>query len=334
MNLDPPAARAALPGAHLGLTWRPITTDDLASSARLAVEADAVDTTNHPFTRARIAAAIASGVVDLERDSAAGVGPDGALCAMALVLLEPERDRVLLLATVHPAWRSRGIGRAVLRWQDERAREVLAERVPAPGGGTVRARIGVLVDEHLTDRRRLCVAAGYTPARWFQSLHRRLSADGLPAREAPSGVRIAQLSDEHVDAVRLAHNEAFADHWETAPYTPGRWAERMHQVHVPWSFVAIAEDGEIAGYLLSGRDPGAWTEGTFGTTDHLGVRPRYRHRGIGRALLIEAMHAYAADDMQGARLEVDTRNRSGALALYAGLGYEARHATVLYSIEL
>lgn len=321
------------PGAHLGLTWRPLSVDDVEAAAALALAADAADRPLHPFTPHQIVQALTSPAADLAHNSLAGFSPQGVLRAMGLVRGEPERHRALLLATIHPQWRRRGIGRSLLRWQDARARQLLEES--GTGAEGLRgARIGVFVDEHLTDRRRMCAAAGFAPVRWYRVLERQVRGADLPPVAPVPRVRIVGLGPQWSEATRMAHHEAFARDFEPAVLSPRRWAERMAGTHFPWSFLALTERDEIAGYVLSSRSPQAWTDGTFGSTDFLGVRPAHRGRGIGRALLTRAIRAYAADDIQGARLDVDTENSSGALDLYASLGYEAREATVLYSIEL
>ena len=73
--------------------------------------------------------------------------------------------RVFIAASVDPSWRGRGIGRALLTWQDDRARQILATLDPDLPG-----RIAAYVDEDLEDRRRLYAAAGFSPKRTFREI--------------------------------------------------------------------------------------------------------------------------------------------------------------------
>ena len=60
-----------------------------------------------------------------------------------------------------------------------------------------------------------------------------------------------------------------------------------------------------------------------GYTDLLGVRREFRGRGMAQALLADAMRRFAAAGMDKASLDVDSENPTGALALYAKMGYVA-----------
>ena len=57
-----------------------------------------------------------------------------------------------------------------------------------------------------------------------------------------------------------------------------------------------------------------------GLVDEFGVRPAWRKRGIGRALLLESFRALRARGLKAVELTVDSDNRSDALALYASVG--------------
>jgi mycothiol synthase len=52
----------------------------------------------------------------------------------------------------------------------------------------------------------------------------------------------------------------------------------------------------------------------------LGVRPRWRRRGLARALLLHAFSEFRARGKHGAGLGVDGLNLTGAVALYEGVG--------------
>ncbi|MNC79370.1 Acetyltransferase (GNAT) family protein [compost metagenome] len=64
------------------------------------------------------------------------------------------------------------------------------------------------------------------------------------------------------------------------------------------------------------------------------MRRAWRGRGLAVALLTAAMRSFRADGIQYAELDVDTANPSGAHGLYADLGYEPLHGSVMVSIEL
>ncbi len=53
----------------------------------------------------------------------------------------------------------------------------------------------------------------------------------------------------------------------------------------------------------------------------LGVRPRYRRKGIASALLCRSMQAFKDAGLLYAGLSVDTENPTGALSIYRRLGF-------------
>lgn len=64
-----------------------------------------------------------------------------------------------------------------------------------------------------------------------------------------------------------------------------------------------------------------------GSVQNIGVLPGYRGRGLGRALLLKALHGFVAAGASRIYLEV-TAGNDPAVRLYRGLGF--RHARTLY----
>lgn len=336
MTLEPLAVRADppvvldLPPAHLELTWRALRVEDQAALHELMNVVEAADESPARTSAAEIAVLFSEPWRDMERDSLGGVDPDGVLRAFAVVEMRPGDTRTLrafLRGGVHPDWRGRGIGRAVLAWLEGRGRQKLAE-----SGKELPARLAVFVHEHARDNRRLYAAAGFSPIRWYTYMRRDL-AQPIPDVDT-AGVRIEPWRPDLDEVVRLAHNEAFVDHWGSEPRTPEEWQRRPHFAP-SWSFVALDGD-EAVGYTLSGRYEQDFpvVGFSFGFSDVLGVRRQWRGRGIAVALLARAMTAFRADGMEYALLDVDTDNPSGAHGLYERLGYEAIGGHVMYSVEI
>ncbi|WP_448629289.1 GNAT family N-acetyltransferase [Cellulomonas soli] len=166
---------------------------------------------------------------------------------------------------------------------------------------------------------------------------RRSLAEPLPTAPQVPGVSVVPWTPELDEAVRVAHNEAFADHWGSEPRSVEVWQQGRAKFAPTWSFVALEDaTGEVVGYALSDRFDQDWevTGYTAGYTHLLGVRRPWRGRGLAVSLLRAAMAAYVADGMQYAEIGVDTANPSGAHGLYAALGYEVRHVSTMLSIEV
>ena len=60
--------------------------------------------------------------------------------------------------------------------------------------------------------------------------------------------------------------------------------------------------------------------GDWGWIGTLAVRPAWRRRGLGRALLLEGFRRFAASGESHVALGVDSENPSGATRLYESVG--------------
>ncbi|MEE6274365.1 GNAT family N-acetyltransferase [Georgenia sp. MJ206] len=327
-----PPEHVDLPGTHLGLTWRPLTTQDAEEALALVRRGEAVDDPIHPMAAEELADMLARPEHGIEADSLGGFDGDGQLRAAALVHAPPGDEshaRVFVAASVDPQWRGRGIGRALLTWQDGRARQMLAQMDPSLPG-----RIAAYVDEHHTDRRRLYAAAGFGLTRTYQDMRRDLS-EPLPEVSVPAGVQIVAWTPDLDDQVRRAHNEAFRDHWGSQPVEEGAWG-KIHRALVPeWSMVALADD-DVAGYALTSRHEHQWEAlgHSEGFIELLGVLRPHRGSGLARTLLASAMEAMARDGIDVAALDVDTENPSGAHHFYERMGFRPDRSRLLYTIEI
>ncbi|QGQ19142.1 GNAT family N-acetyltransferase [Cellulomonas sp. JZ18] len=324
---------APLPPAALGLTWRPLTVADAEELARLVQLVEEADGQPFRTSAEELAEEMSAQWRDLSRDTLVGVDADGQMRAWAQVDSAPGDSRVVrafVSGGVHPLWRGRGVGRALVAWLDGRARQVLAA-----SGKELPARIAAYLEDTAPGSARLYRAAGFAPVRYYTEMRRSVQGE-LPPVPDVAGVRVVPWSEALDDAVRLAHNDAFADHWGSEPRTPEQWQQHRAMFAPAWSFVALDDDGEVVGYTLSGRYEQDWPVAGYssGYTELLGVRRAWRGRGIAVALLATAMQAYAADGVEYAELGVDTANPSGAHGLYARLGYEVVHSSTMYSIEL
>jgi mycothiol synthase len=323
------------PRDQRGLVWTPIARDDIEDLSRLLTAIEHLDQPSERHSIDELHEQLDEADVDPEHDSILGRDTGGTLIAYGWnhpLLSDVDPRRVHVTGGVHPGWRRQGIGRALFEWQLARAAAWHAETA-RPEHGPL--QVICAVDTKLADVRALYEQAGLEPVRWFADMV--LTFDGAPpTHPPPTGIRLVPLSHKLFEAVRRAHNEAFADHWGSQPIDPTRWAEQLGRSasRVSWSWVALEENtSEVVGYATNSAYQQDWAAQGFteGWTDRLGVRSGWRGRGIARALLGASMRSFAEAGLEAAGLGVDTDSPTGAFRLYESMGYRAADTTVMYA---
>jgi len=325
---------ADLPSLPDGLTVRPLVADDVIEASALLEAAEESDDTGEHWSPDDLTEWWINDLFDLARDSLAVTSPDGELVAWATVLALPTfRDvfRITLEARVHPAWRGRGIGRALLAWQLDRGREVHAERHPgSPAGLAVEVHTSMPSLEGLVRR------AGLTEERWYFVMERPLT--DLPAVPVMEGVELVPFSWNRDDEIRRAHNAAFTEHHGSAERDETTWqtlftGQRGFRPEL--SFLAVA-DGAVVAYSLAYVFEADTVANGFETVDlgQIGVLPSARGRGLAKATIAAVLRAAAERGFRSAALQVDSENVTGALRLYARLGFTRRRTQVSWSLAL
>lgn len=333
----PPDTLPSLPG-DAGLIWVPSRLDLAAALAALARRVQEADDERVRVTEDEVTEDLARPWGDRSTDSRVGLDDQGVPRAWIDVEQPGGDERVIrafLSGRVDPAWRGRGLGAALIAWGTARARQMLAE-----SGKDGPGRIGMFLDDPNTAAADLAARSGFTPVRYYTDMVRSLVEPldvPLPAvREVP-GVQVVPWSDDLDEPVRVAHNEAFRDHWGSEPRTVESWQAGRSFFAPQWSHVALDEGtGEVAGYVISARypDDGAVSGRTSGSVELLGVRRAWRGRGLGVALLATVLRTYQAAGVQAATLHVDNANPSGALGLYTSVGFVPEMRVTQHSIEM
>jgi len=254
---------------------------------------------------------------------------DGQMIAYSRVWWEQESegDRTYtFIGLLVPAWRRKGIGRAMIRHAEQRLREIAsghpAEIPKYLQRGVVDSEAGLEV---------LLRNEGYEPVRFGFSMVRPTSQP-LPGASLPEGLEVRPVRDEDLRKIMEASDEAFRDHWGYRPMTEHDLQQWMGDRAFDPSLWKVAWDGEqvaggVLGYLDQAENEAHGRK--RGYTECIWVRRPWRRRGLARSLLVESIAMFVAMGMEETALGVDTQNPHGALRLYESVGYrvERRHTT-------
>ena len=263
-----------------------------------------------------------------------GVDAQGTARAYGRITKNPDGEKAIGYGCVDPKWQGNGIGTGLLGWMEARTRQRFAG--DAVTGSTPRLRLHM--EQQHTHQAALFEDAGYRIVRYYNEMHRPLK-DGFPAVVLDEGLDLVGFGPELHEAVRLAHNEAFRDHWGSEPRDEEGWGFVVHDplARPDLSAVVVEQStGKVVGYQLASHDAvSAGSRGyKEGYTDLLGVRREFRGRGVAQALLADAMRRFAAAGMDRASLDVDSENPTGARALYTKMGYVTVNSSMAWDKEL
>ncbi len=173
-----------------------------------------------------------------------------------------------------PEWRRKGIGRALLRWQERRLCQI-ARTQPA-----AKLRVfGGNADDAQPGNRALLLSEGYTVAFTFVWMICQLPTEPIQLTPLPAGLEIRAVEREHLPALYAANEDVVSEsHDSLESYET--WLRKPGGPDLDTSLWVVAWDGdEIAGYVISTCDEAG------AHTPWVGVRRSWRRRGLGKALM-------------------------------------------------
>jgi mycothiol synthase len=300
------------PPALAGLTWRPITRDDLDALVNLAKTCYLSDGGIHSMFELE---EIISQFFPDEPGAAIGaLNAEGQLVACNTVHLRDEsgRQRAVIVGLVRPDMRGRGLGTYLMRWSQVQAQNLLV-------GAAANQQVLTIRTESLTETaHHLYLAHG------FQNMFEELVMERdlhlpLPDRPLPPDVTITDWQPELADQFFQAYHAAFRERPGFPGYSADQWITRVTENdHKPeWSLLAYV-DGVPVGFVIGNIELALDPPG--GHIWQIGVVPAQRRRGVASALLVETMRRMQAAGAVSARLEVHVNN-PGAIQTYADLDF-------------
>jgi mycothiol synthase len=217
---------------------------------------------------------------------------------------------------VHPELRGRGLGTELLERSEEWGRRK----------GLAKLHVSAYAGDASAEA--LLRGRGYRDVRRFFEMIRDLD-EPVGAATAPDGLRLASFEPTHARAFHDTIHDAFRGEWGFAPMPFEEWKRRRVD-EADTSLYFLAWDGDEPAGAIRGEAP-VPTDGFIGA---LGVRERWRRRGLGEALLLHAFGAMQRRGMTVVRLGVDSENPTGATRLYERVGMTVATEDVVYERTL
>jgi mycothiol synthase len=222
---------------------------------------------------------------------------------------------------VHPHYKAAGIGKALLEAIEARAGEQLPLAAPDQ-----RISIRFTFDNQDETSKAVFAQAGYAAVRYYWRMGIDLQA-APAAPHLPPGFEIRPfVQEQHAQAVWQASNEAFEDNWGSHPLTFDEFSYRIFEApgYDPRLWCVIWDGKELAGFSINHYRMG------IGWIHILGVRPAWRTKGLGLALLHHSFGEFYQRGTKTIGLGVDAANATGATRLYQKAGMHTVSEFVSY----
>jgi ribosomal protein S18 acetylase RimI-like enzyme len=217
----------------------------------------------------------------------------------------------LHLGWLVPEWRRKGIGRALLRWQEQRLRQI-AQAQPT----TKPCVFGGNADETQQGNRALLLSVGYTVAFTMVWMICQLPTEPIQLAPLPDGLEIRTVSRDQLPAIYAANEEVFAESYDSLE-SYDTWLRELGGPDPDTSLWVVAWDGDqIVGHVISTSDE----EGVH--TPWVGVRRAFRRRGLGKALMTRMLQRCQQSGIQRADIGTRAENPGQSLHLYESVGYQ------------
>lgn len=169
-----------------------------------------------------------------------------------------------------------------------------------------------------------------------------MSCDGLdelPPLPGVEGIRIEGWSEARDRGLWEALNEAFSTDDTFVPLSWEEWRELYHYDTADpkhWCLAIDVASDRVVGMALTEVD---WEQPGMGRAREawivdLGVVPSYRNRGIGRLLLLAALHALRETGVSAVKMGIDSTDPEHATDLYHSVGFTIFQGSHTYNRPL
>jgi len=251
---------------------------------------------------------------------------DGTIVAYARVAWEDQNDgdrAYYGFGFIHPDWRRRGLGRAMLHHDERRLLEI------ATGHGFAgTSYLPSFAEDSNAGNTVLMTSEGYRRHRTFFLMVRPELKD-IEEAPLPEGLEIRPVEPDQLWPLFLADNEAFVDHFGGIDPSEAAFRRWTGDANFDPGMFLVAWDGEeIAAAVINSINPRENELHGYrrGLLDSVFTRRAWRKRGVARALISRSLALLRDRGMTSAQLGVDAENPNAALHLYESSGFRVDHS--------
>lgn len=213
---------------------------------------------------------------------------------------------------VHPEFKNQGVETALLKMLEDRAQ---TQHVPQ-AAPEKRVFIRMVLDTKDETGKIILVQAGYVPVRYHWRMGIELES-APPTPVLPDGLEFRPFDkDKHATAIWQARNEAFQANWGSRPFSFEEFSYFTfdNPEYDPNLWVVVWDGDEVAGFSINQHRMG------IGWIHILAVRPAWRAKKLGLALLHRSFTEFYQRGTKSIGLGVDAANLTGATKLYQKVG--------------
>ena len=301
-----------------GYTWRALTPADIPALICFELACSRVDGATNLTGEAEWVEKLKNAV-----DSVVASNVNGEIAAAGSIEDAPGAgtERAFLDGRVHPDFRGRGIGSALLGWMEARAdAHLLAKDNELP------KVLRIMFWDRADDATALFEQHGFE----FHYIEEEMRVDlqqPRPDLPLPSGLSVELWSPGNAPDFYTIYRGAYGTRTDN-PLSESAWTQ----------YWANPDDPEFRSDLTflvrDGEEPVAFSVGHVYETDvasvgQFGVRPAWRGRGVGTAVLVEALNRFAAEGYRYGTLTVNINNPN-ARRLYERAGLRLTKRFTMY----
>jgi mycothiol synthase len=225
--------------------------------------------------------------------------------------------RVIINGAVHPEYRRQGIGRRLLQTAMEHGRTLGAKIAHIP------------IARSLPSASHFARINGFRVARRFHQMY--LITGQEQALALPPGFEIRHFKPGDEPDLCNLQNLAFSHHWGFHPNTADEISYLVNtSPYRPEGILFVSSGPTKVGYCWTAKHP---VKNEQGLIQMIGVDPRYRVQGLGKALLLAGTDYLRKMGVKKVELVVDSKNRP-ARQLYQAVGFEIEDTILWHQQKL